>query len=300
MAMCRNLYYGKALKQVFLVCPLLVLLSLFARADGDNEYYQLTIEIYDEKLTYPTAELLARKDMETHTITDVSAYPRQRITFRALKTASLLRDLPIDDNSRIEFVARDGFTANLDPSILLDTSEGSSTGYLAIEDPAQPWPPYAHHMTPDVPTGETAGPFYLFWLNPELSDIGREEWPFKFNRIVIRNSLREIYPEIFPDTARPGSDAAYSGLQVYVKNCLACHQVNRTGPGVMGPDLNYPLSPTEYFRAGILKQFIRDPQSVRYNPNTTMGAFSESIISNGELDYLVIYLEHMAETRDRE
>ncbi|MCY3750540.1 MAG: cytochrome c [Gammaproteobacteria bacterium] len=298
--MSRSPHNGTVAGKLLLVFPFVLLFGLLAQADDGNGYYRLTIETYDEKYTYPTAELLAREDIETVTIKDVSAYPRQSMTFRALKTAYLLRDIPIDGNSRVEFVARDGFTANLDPAVLLDTSAGSATAYLAIEDPARPWPPYAHHMTPDEPTDETAGPFYLFWLNPELSDIRREEWPFKFNRIIVKSSLRENYPEIFPDATVADSELINAGFEVFIKNCFSCHQVNRAGHGAMGPDLNYPLSPTEYFREGMLKRFIRDPQSIRHNPATTMGAFPESIISDDELDHLLVYLEHMAELRDRQ
>jgi cytochrome c1 len=62
----------------------------------------------------------------------------------------------------------------------------------------------------------------------------------------------------------------------------------------MGPDLNLPMNPTEYFREGILGTFIRDPQSVRNIPGSRMSAFPESVISDAEMSQLLAYLRHMA------
>jgi cytochrome c1 len=57
------------------------------------------------------------------------------------------------------------------------------------------------------------------------------------------------------------------------------------------------MSPTEYFREGILRKLIRDTQSIRKNPKTSMGRFPEQILSEEELDQLIAYLEHMAALR---
>lgn len=275
----------------FIACPVV-------NSDEVDEYYQLTLQANGEKRSYFSKILLERADIETITIVDVSAYPRKEMTFKALKIATLLQDLPIKHDSRIEFIARDGFTANLNPSTLLNTSSNKSIAYLAIEDPENPWPLYAKHMTPDKPTDETAGPFYLFWVNPELSNIGREEWPFKFNQITVSTTLKVLYPGIVPSQAiGPGSDQIQAGFDVYVKNCLACHQLNKTGPGIMGPDLNFPMNPTEYFKEGILEKYIRDPQSVRFNPKTAMGAFPSSIITDRELEQLINYLKYMSKQK---
>lgn len=286
-------------KAIFVLPLLLSIFPALSKSGGADEYYQLTIEVNEKKYSYFSTDLLNRPDIETITITDVSAYPRKKMTFKALKFASLIQDISINHESRIEFIARDGFTANLPPLILLNTDKAKSIGYLAIEDPQDPWPLYAQHMTPDEPTNETAGPFYLFWVNPELSNIGREEWPFKFNRVVVSTSLSNLYPGIVPEATGPDADRINAGFQVYVKNCLACHQINQVGPGTMGPDLNYPMNPLEYFKQGILEKFIRDPQSVRFNPRTVMGAFPESIISESELEQLIDYLGYMANHKKR-
>jgi mono/diheme cytochrome c family protein len=262
-----------------------------ARGDtGGDDDRTLTIEIGDRQFQHAARDLLARADLETVTIRDVSAYPRQDMTFQAIKLATLLEPLPTEPGSSVEFAARDGFTANLDLALLENISPNAAIAYLAIEDPRSPWPPH-------VSGRGSAGPFYLFWVNPERSDIGREEWPFMFNTIRVRAPLAELYPGIVPAASGAGAERISAGFRVYVKNCLACHKLNRTGPGAVGPDLNYPMSPVEYLREGVLERFIRNPQNIRANPRTPMGPFPEELISEQELDQLIAYLEYMAEHR---
>ena len=65
----------------------------------------------------------------------------------------------------------------------------------------------------------------------------------------------------------------------------------------MGPDLNMPHNPTEYFQPGYLRKLIRDPQSLRQWPQAKMPGFTESVLSEQELDALLAYLGHMAKRR---
>ena len=267
------------------------LLSLGACADEaektDNP--QLVVRYDGGELVYKTDELLMRDDLEEITITDVAAYPRQEVTFRAVRMANLLEPIDIADDATIEFTAVDGFALAITPKVLLNTSPDQSVAYLAIEDPARKWPLR--------PNGDTAGPYYLFWLNPELSNIGREEWPFQIDVIEIRSALESIYPAIFPAKDIPVDDPIRKGLQSFVKNCLTCHTMNGEGPASMGPDLNLPMSPVEYFRDGILRTFIRDPQSIRLYPTTPMAGFGTDLIADEELDQLLAYMTHMVERR---
>jgi len=260
-------------------------LNTNAQEDGVGEFRSLTIKNDGVRHVYKSSDLLSREDIETISIRDVAAYPRKDMIFTAIKFATLLKELEFDSNSTIEFIAMDGFTAPLEPSLLLNTSTEKSVAYLAIEDAENKWP--AHR------SGEgTAGPFYLFWTNPDLSDIGREEWPYKFNRVVIKGSFETLYPDLVPDKSNSNYQVLNAGFEVYVRNCIACHKLGRVGPGSMGPDLNYPMSPLDYFREGILRKFIRNPQSIRENPKTPMGGFSRELISDEEMDQLLAYLDY--------
>lgn len=62
----------------------------------------------------------------------------------------------------------------------------------------------------------------------------------------------------------------------------------------MGPDLNVPYNPIEYFQPVYLRKLIRDPQSLRRWPQAKMPGFAESVLSEQELDALLAYLGHMA------
>jgi mono/diheme cytochrome c family protein len=269
-----------------------VLLLVFQATAGYAAGDSRTLTILGEagKCELPSSELLRHPQIETIAI-NVAAYRKEPRTFASVPFAAILRKcLPVPDDARVEFVARDGYTANIAASLLLNTQAGQSVAYLAIEDPAKPWAVYAGG--PDTP-----GPFALVWKNPEVANIGREQWPFKFDRVVVTGTVESTYPAIVPDPKARDFERLNQGFHVFVKNCLACHRLNGVGPGVMGPDLNHPMSPTEYFAPGILRQYIRNPQSVRSHPRSAMGPFTPEMIPDAELDNLILYLTDMAQRR---
>ena len=65
----------------------------------------------------------------------------------------------------------------------------------------------------------------------------------------------------------------------------------------MGPDLNRPMNPTEYFQLAALRRYIRNPASVRTWPDQKMPGFGPDRLSEAELDAVIAYLEHMAAQR---
>ncbi|KAF1027769.1 MAG: hypothetical protein GAK37_02368 [Pseudomonas sp.] len=99
---------------------------------------------------------------------------------------------------------------------------------------------------------------------------------------------------MLPDPKLAANDPVNQGFALFQKNCLACHRLNGAGDAQVGPDLNIPYNPTEYFGAGFLKRYIRDPQSLRHWPQAKMPAFTDTVLPDGELDLLVSYLQHMA------
>ena len=42
------------------------------------------------------------------------------------------------------------------------------------------------------------------------------------------------------------------GLKLFQKTCFACHTINGEEASKVGPDLNLPMNPTEYFKEGVL------------------------------------------------
>jgi mono/diheme cytochrome c family protein len=68
---------------------------------------------------------------------------------------------------------------------------------------------------------------------------------------------------------------------------MVCHPVNGAGTARIGPDLNLPLNPTEYFQPAALKTFLRDPASVRRWPEMRMLGFDATAMSDADLDAVV-------------
>ena len=99
----------------------------------------------------------------------------------------------------IEARASDGFVSQIPASLVAKGVSGGAVAWVAVEDPAAPWPNLEGR---DV----SAGPFYLVWQHPERSGIGSEQWPFALAELTgVEDPLRR-WPQLAVDTALP--DAA--------------------------------------------------------------------------------------------
>ncbi|MDE1164177.1 MAG: cytochrome c [Pseudomonas sp.] len=242
----------------------------------------LTVALGTQSRTWQSAELLRHPQARTLHIPDDVAYKRG-MTYRVVPVAALLPGLTAQDH--VQAVALDGFAAELPAAPLLAT--GKTRAWLAVEDPAHPWPPLA-------PGKPSAGPFYLIWSEPAAGHIGPEQWPFQIASLRQLASVAERFPAMRPDPALAADDPVNRGFALFQKNCLACHRLNGQGDAQFGPDLNIPFSPTEYFSQGFLQRYIRDPQAMRRWPQAKMPGFSAQVLPDEELSLLVGYLQHMA------
>ena len=231
------------------------------------------------------ATLLARADVREVAIADDVAY-RRAMRYRALPLRDVLGGIGAADH--LQFVALDGFAAEIPAALLLDAR--GSTPWLAIEDPARPWP--------KLPGKEaSAGPFYLVWTDPAAAGVGPEQWPYQVATIRRLAPVSERYPALLPDPALGADDPARRGFAVFQASCLACHTLNGAGAARMAPDLNLPHSPVEYMQAAFLRRYIRDPQSLRHWPEARMPGFPASVLPDADLDALLDYLRHMAKRK---
>ncbi len=215
-----------------------------------------------------------------------AAYGRE-ITMKALAITSLLPEL--SKISSVQFTALDGFVANISGQAL----SGQGQAYLAIETQQQPWPPLVENNPAKT---ESAGPFYLVWLNPKKAKISDEMWPYQVVKIAVEAPLQLRFPEINPQHR---SAPILNGLAVYLKNCAVCHAINGGGDARVGPDLNLPFNPTEYFQSAYLRRLIRQPASVRTWKDSRMPSFNREAISDADLAHLVLYLKQMAKQRGK-
>ncbi|WP_025128734.1 cytochrome c [Pseudomonas sp. PH1b] len=262
------------MKALLLCSTLLLSTSLHAA--------QLLIDLGSGSHTWQTEELLKHPDAQNITIKDDVSYKRD-MQYRAVPMALLLKGLKAADH--LQAVALDGFAAELSAGPLLNRQ--GAQAWLAIEDPAKPWPALAA----DKPS---AGPFYLVWSDPAAGHISPEQWPFQVARIQRLAPVAERFPALAPDPQLAANDPLNQGFALFQKNCLACHRLNGAGDSQFGPDLNIPYSPTEYFTGAFLKRYIRDPQSLRRWPQAKMPGFSSSVLPDTELELLLGYLKHMA------
>ncbi|AXM95918.1 c-type cytochrome [Pseudomonas plecoglossicida] len=244
---------------------------------------QLHLELGGTPRQLDSAELLA-KSREITVEQDVS-YKRP-MHYRAVPLATLLEGISADDH--LQAVALDGFAAEMPAGPLLQ--DGPARAWLAVEDPAKPWPALGDGKP-------SAGPFYLVWTDPQASGIRPEQWPFQIATIRSLAPVEQRFPALLPDSKLPAGDPVRQGFALFQQNCLACHRLNGAGDAQFGPDLNVPHNPTEYFQPAFLRQYIRAPQSLRRWPQARMPGFAESVLSEQELDALLAYLGHMAKRR---
>jgi mono/diheme cytochrome c family protein len=235
---------------------------------------------------YTASALLARSDAASISVPQDVSY-RQSMTYRAVPLLKLLDGIHDDRFDTLEAHARDGFVAQIPLALLARGGSGGAVPWLAVEDPAHPWPRLPHG------TG-SAGPFYLVWEHPQQSGVSSEQWPYQ----VVSLSLAESPVHRWPQLALPGdrsADArARAGQKVFLTLCLPCHQLNSGGASAVGPDLGQPMNATQYLTEAGLRAIIRDPRAVRTWPQQHMSGFGEQTLPESDLDALLAYLRAMA------
>src|SRR5262245_14951200 len=249
----------------------------------------LDVVIGGQSRQFARDELLRRADVTTVAIPNDVAYGKA-MDFRAVPLATLLAGLDPPSNSVIESVALDGFVAQLPLDLLTNTDPAKAVAWLAIEPDDRPWP-----MLPGKT--QTAGPFYIVWTGAAVATIRSEQWPYQVKKLESQALPVERWPALYVDPALPPTDPVRAGLALYVTQCLPCHTLNGAGASTVGPDLNQPMSPTQYMTREGLHALIRDPKSVRSWPTMQMPGFAGDRMSDGEIDQIIGYLTHMAKRR---
>jgi cytochrome c2 len=189
----------------------------------------------------------------------------------AARPAGVAPDTVSHGSLRLVLLATDGYR-----SVTTIETARKFDGRIAIRD-LKAEPGHTWRAIPDKPA-MTPAPYYLVWpsANPDLP------WPYAVTEIEVWN----VEPI---DLTDPGADAAaMAGHAVFKKRCFSCHAVNGAG-GSVGPELNVPANVTEYWNHAALKQFIRNPASIRRDPKmpTLTG------LSDADVDSVIAYLVHM-------
>jgi cytochrome c2 len=149
-----------------------------------------------------------------------------------------------------------------------------SADFAVQEDPAKRTP---------------VGPYYLVWKKAPGADPPEPAWPYQVTALEVTDFATRFAAAALP----PGADPlSHEGFERFRTFCLPCHTINGAG-GEVGPELNYPVSVTEYFAEPVLRAWIADPKQVRWN--TKMPVPLPAGDTQGRaIDAIVAYLKTMA------
>ena len=270
------------MRALVLLCFLL--LPGLAQADEPT----ITVTVASDTHSFTRSELLVRPNATTIEVIRDATY-RVPMTYRAVPVASLLAGKTLPPDSVIEAVTLDGFIAQLPPDLVLNTDESKAVAWLAIEPADHPWP--------SIPEKDTsAGPFYIVWTGAAVGTIRSEQWPYQMAKLVSRPSPASRWPVLAVSSALPPTDPVRAGQALFVVQCLPCHKLSGAGASNVGPDLNLPQNPTEYFTPQGLHDLIRNPESRRAPccSGLAMPSFPPDYLSDREIELVVAYLKHMA------
>jgi len=177
--------------------------------------------------------------------------------------------------TQIIFECEDGYNPSMPLAKVL-----AKNAYLAISDADAP---QGTEWTKAVKAGHImkVAPFYVVYTDVAANDHAYK-WPYNLVRIrlaPVSEGLEALFPK---------DESLAKGYDLFRVNCLTCHAINGVG-GTMGPELNYPKNITEYWQAGQLKAFIKNPASYRHN--CKMPAVTH--LPDRELDEIIRYVTYM-------
>jgi len=267
---------------VNLLCLLAVLLTGLGGQPSVAASPVLVVTVGGATQQFTGDELLARHDSARLEIPHDPAYGRA-MSYRAVPLSALLSALPPDPGDTIQATAIDGFVAEL-PRTLIG---GVAVPWLAVEEPAHPWPHLAGKTA-------SAGPFYLVWQGSERAGISTEQWPYALAALSVVPSPIQRWPAIAVDASVPEDAPARRGQAVFIANCLPCHRLGGSGEGTVGPDLRRPMPAIVYFTEAGLHALIRNPAAVRGWPAQQMPAFDTATMADSDIDVFIVYLRYLA------
>jgi mono/diheme cytochrome c family protein len=177
----------------------------------------------------------------------------------------------------------DGFHPSIPVHLFLERE-----AYLAYARPGS-----ADFAVQEEPAKRTpVGPYYLVWKKGPGESPPEPAWPYQVTGVEVTDFKTRFAAAMPP----PGAGAlAEEGFERFRTFCLPCHTVNGRGGGV-GPELNYPVSVTEYFSEPVLRAWIADPRQVRWNAKMPV-PLPPGDARGPSIDAIVAYLKVMARAK---
>jgi mono/diheme cytochrome c family protein len=249
----------------------------------------LSLESDQDRLVFETRDLLAWPDAQVIRI-PMDANYKAPASYRAIPLTTLLSRLPPSRGDTLEAIARDGYAAQIPMEFAYRNQSDAVRAWLAIELDDAPWPAMpSKHVAP--------GPFYIVWEGTGASSLPTKYWTYQLTALRYVPSPAVRWPQLALDPSLSADHLARIGQQAFATHCLPCHMLNGGGSSIIGPDLNIPMNPTQYFQHFALRRYLRDPASVRRWPDQKMPGFTSRQLSDVELDAIIEYLAQMAHHR---
>lgn len=269
------------------LCALLAV-GFLPTAAAHAQAPQLTVSDRQASRSYSLQDLLASPEVLEVAIARDPVYGRP-MTYRAIPLALLLKGLRLGPDDDVQARATDNFSIGIPGRLLTDAQPGGPRAFLAIEDPARPWP-----VVPKNGATTSAGPLYIVWQDGGRSGISSEYWAYNLASLSVVDSPFKRFPGLAVGADVPAADPVRRGLDRYVAVCIACHRFNGEGEGEQGPDLARPMNPVDYLQPQALRKLLRNPESVRTWPNRQMPGFDAETLSDGDIDAIVAWLAYKA------
>lgn len=278
------------MRALLLALALVTGLGCFHGAPSRAQAPTLAVADRTTSRTYSRSELLADPRLRNVSIAYDPVY-RRSMTYRAIPIPELLKGTKLGSDDYVQARATDNFSIGIPAGLLTSTAASSAEAFLAVEDPARPWP-----AIPGVAKG-SAGPFYIVWRGGARTEISSEYWPYHLAALTVTDSPFKRWPGLAVAADVAATDPIRRGLDRFVAVCMACHRFNGEGEGEQGPDLGRPMNPVDYFQPPVLRKFLRNPKSVRTWPEEKMPAFDEESLSDTDIDAIVAWLAYKAQQR---
>jgi mono/diheme cytochrome c family protein len=274
-------------RALLLALVLVAGLGWFEGRESRAQTPSLTLTDRSTSRSLTLTELLADRRLQTVAIAYDPVY-RRPMSYRAIAVADLLKGAGIGSDDHVQARAYDNFSVSIPADLLMAAPSGGPQAFLAIEDPAAPWP-----AIPGTTKG-SAGPFYIVWRGGTRAEISSEYWAYHLAALTVVDSPHKRWPGLAVAANVPASDPIRRGLERFVAVCMACHRFNGEGEGEQGPDLARPMNPVDYFQPAALRKYLRNPSSVRTWPEQKMPAFDQDNLSDADLDAIIAWLGYKA------
>lgn len=268
------------LKNVVLSLLILTSINLFA---GDA----ILIKDGNSSNSLSIQEILSNKKVEALKNIEIQAYPGMHFNLLAIKLCHLLESNYFSKNEAIKITAKDQYFVYLSRNDVsgCDGAAGMIP-YLAIQKNKNIWPKLHNNH-------EEVGTFSLIWIGNASKNISKEKWVRNISILEIVN--KKVATELIKTLHIKLNKNQEAGYRVFIDNCAGCHSLNLIGQLNIGPDLNYPMNPLEYFTKKVFKKYVRNPETVRYFKNSKMEGFDVNALSEDELENLVSFMKLMVD-----